>query len=86
MIVHLDQNEIHTALIEYISNQGYPVAGKKVEVCLTAGRGARGYSAQLTFETINTSSPATTGSAPSADSDDEQQAILFEFERHKEED
>jgi len=76
MIVHLDQNEIHTALIEYISNQGYPVAGKKVDVTLIAGRGKNGHSAQLSFETVKQQIPLDND--PITDPDDNQQAILFE--------
>lgn len=76
MIVHLDQDEIHTALIEYISNQGYPVAGKKVDVELKAGRGKNGHSAQLSFETVSLQKES--GDSSTVDPDDGQQAILFE--------
>jgi hypothetical protein len=76
MIVYLNQKEIHTALIEYISNQGYPVGNKKVEVSLVAGRGTKGHSAQLSFETVSMDMPAA---ADTIDNPDErQQAIMFE--------
>ena len=77
MIVSLDQNEICTALIEFIGNQGYPVADKQVEVTLHAGRGANGHTAKLEFSDKVSGTPAE---VPRVDVDEAQQAIKFEFQ------
>ena len=78
MIVHLNQNEIHEALVEYISNQGYPVTGKKVIVTLVAGRKDKnGHTAQLDFETVANLPDRV---APETDVDENQQAISFDFQ------
>ena len=78
MIVSLNHQEICTALIEYIGNQGYPVADKKVEVSLTAGRNKKGHTAQLTFE--DRPREASVPESTPQDVDDNQQAIKFEFQ------
>lgn len=80
MIVHLSENEIHTALIEYIGNQGYPVRDKNVTVTLVAGRkDKKGHSAQLDFETIIENRVAES-TDPEPD-DANQQAIKFDFQQ-----
>lgn len=81
MIVHLNQREIHDALIKYIGSQGYPIADKEVEVTFVAGRGKNGPSAQLAFESVklDTAAKDTLPEPELLDPDDDQQAIVFEL-------
>lgn len=47
MNIHLNEDEIQQALLEFLSNQNIPLQGKKVEINLTAGRGSNGHSADI---------------------------------------
>ena len=50
MKVNLKQNEIQTALRNYISGQGISLLGKTVEMEFTAGRKSSGLSVEITIE------------------------------------
>lgn len=50
MIINLKQNEIVTALKQYISQQGINLTNKEIQVSFTAGRKDSGISAELTIE------------------------------------
>lgn len=47
MKIQLNDNEIKTALIEYVSSQGIDISGKAVEVDMVAGRKDNGFSATI---------------------------------------
>jgi len=47
MIINLKEAEIHKALAEFVGNQGIDLTNKTVEVKLTAGRTANGFTAQI---------------------------------------
>jgi len=74
MKIHLNQEEIQKALTEYINNQGINLTGKAVDVTLTAGRGSNGHYAEITIST-----PEVPDTEEDSDSEEEQQAINFEF-------
>lgn len=50
MQIKIKQSEIIAAITGYITSQGISLAGKKVEVDFTAGRGDAGLSADITIE------------------------------------
>jgi hypothetical protein len=50
MQVHLKQEEIKSALRQYVAAQGIDLAGKDVEITFTAGRKQSGISADITIE------------------------------------
>lgn len=50
MRIMLNQSEIEQALRQYAASQGIDVQGKRVEITLTAGRGANGFYAELNIE------------------------------------
>jgi hypothetical protein len=78
MIVHLNQDEMHEALIQYIGNQGYPVENREVTVTLIAGRkGKKGHSAQLSFDAAKREEVSILDMPE--EPDDNQQAIMFEM-------
>lgn len=47
MRITLNENEIKEALVRYVAGQGVDVSGRNVEVSMTAGRGANGYTADI---------------------------------------
>lgn len=50
MQIQLKQQEIETALVNYVRDQGINLSNKKVEVNFTAGRGASGLTAEIDIE------------------------------------
>lgn len=49
MDITLNQDEIETAVREFIGNQGIDISNKLMEISLTAGRGPNGHSASVTL-------------------------------------
>ena len=60
MKITLDQEEIETAIKNFVGSQGIAVVGKDVGVSLIAGRGPNGFSAAIDITDGNNSKPATT--------------------------
>lgn len=52
MQIQLKQSEIVDALKQYISKQGFNLAGKSVGVAFTAGRGTSGLSADIEIDEL----------------------------------
>lgn len=50
MQINLKQNEIETALKQYIAQQGISLQGKNIYIAFTAGRKESGISAELSIE------------------------------------
>ena len=86
MNIHLNEDEIQQALLEFLSNQNIPLQGKKVEISLTAGRGLNGHSADIII--VNAPKPIKTEVTNDSlkveeigtSIDSSQQAIDFGFE------
>lgn len=49
LTITIDYEAIQEALVAYIANQGLDITNKEVNVQMTAGRGANGYSAAITI-------------------------------------
>jgi hypothetical protein len=47
MKIHLQEQELKTAIEEYISNQGIDLSQREIDIQLTAGRGTRGHYADI---------------------------------------
>lgn len=47
MQIVINEDEMKTAIRDYITNQGLDTLGKDIEIELTAGRGANGFSASI---------------------------------------
>ena len=78
MRINLNEEEIQTALTEYISNQGIDLSQKRVSVELTAGRGVNGHKADIEIisaDSVDAVDSSTEMAVP--DVPEEQQAIPF---------
>lgn len=56
--LNLNQAAIEAALVDYVSTMGISTEGKEIEVSLTAGRGANGFSADVSLITTATKNGA----------------------------
>ena len=59
MKIFLAHSEIQEALTQYVSNRGFDTNGQDVTVTLKAGRGAKGYSAEVDIVPEGTGTPKT---------------------------
>jgi hypothetical protein len=53
MRIVLNEEDLKTALVGWITSQGVNTSGKKVEVSFTAGRGANGHTAEIDITASN---------------------------------
>jgi len=78
----LTEVDIKAALTESISQQGFNLTGKRVEVSMTAGRGTNGHTAQLEILPEETAEESEEIVPLSADentgTEEDQQAIAFD--------
>ena len=56
--LNLNQAAIEAALVDYVATMGISTEGKEIEVSLTAGRGANGFSADVSLISTNTKNGA----------------------------
>lgn len=54
MQIVLNEDEMKTAIRDYITSQGIDTVGKDIEIDLTAGRGANGFSASINIVPVTT--------------------------------
>lgn len=76
MRITLNENEIKEALVRYVAGQGVDISGRNVEVSMTAGRGANGYTADIditdaTYQAIENISEAQLATRNAAGCDTE---------------
>ena len=85
MQIHLNEKEIQEALLEHINNTGVPLVNTTTKVTLVAGRGVNGHSAVIDIERVNKST-GTSNPEDSSDTDENQQAISFDFQTDDDDD
>jgi len=61
MHVTLDNKEIHQALTEYVSKEGFMVEGKDVTIVLTNKRKGAGSTAEITISEPDADTPTAEG-------------------------